>query len=641
MRHYIRDNKSEAMPTAIVVIDTEGTPVPLTGRPNLAIHYLRHCSASYWRIEGGRRTREVTLETDDYRALWDWLYDRLDRRRSTWVWGHGIGYDLQILRVWEEIEAGRLLFFDPQGPIHGSGTGGKRRRPWRGCLVTGDPPTILSCRTPRGQSIRILDILNWANIPLSEIAAMLGMDMPPPLGEDATEADVREACQTRRDVAERAVEGIMGMVADQALGQFRLTIASQAYHAWRHPSLPCRILPTEPGPARDRERAAYYGCGCHVRYQGQVLPPGTDWAPGLAGALPLMPILYSGPVYHLDVTACYGAVMRDGVYPTVYRRTLDTVPLDRLGDVLAAHGVIALARIDSTTEVYPVRREGQTLYRAGKFDTILPGPELALALANDDLVSVHDVQIYTLDRPFRDICDRLWRIRQVYQMASRPLEARLAKVMLAVLHGKLAQRPERWEFVPELLAPQPWGVYAADDSAAGTIVMRRAIGARVQQLLAQDEGETALPAIAAYVTSYARMLMRDLCLTAGMRDCLYSDADSLHVTQSGYDRLVAYGRVRDQEMGYCRVEQVAKHAIYHGPKDYQLDDRIVRVGKQRLAVQTPRGDWRQTDFQRLDNALAGDPPPGPLAMDRTLQITHHPIDARVGGDGWTSPIVEG
>jgi hypothetical protein len=639
MAHYLRRNDSEAGPQSVVILDTEGTAIAKDSAGGKHLHVLRAGYAYHWRYERGNKTRCKELRFTTHLDFWEWLYDVAPRGRTTWVVSHGISYDVQLLRIWDEIESQHLVFSGKSKARNPGAASGQPPPLWTGCIVLADPPTIISCKTRAGAPLKIVDLRNWCNCPLPELADTLRMNLPRRYGEDATEDDVIDYCSDRSAISGEAFGRICDVVRHQALGQFRPTAASQAHHAWRHPDVPCRVCASDDPEVRALERRAYYGARCMVYFHGSVLHPSLEGLEKMAGVDPFLPKGFLAPVYQLDVVCCYGSVMRDRVYPCVHSKTLVNPTIPEALAHTAAYCTLADVAVDAKDVPYPVRDGQEVSWMVGKFTTTLAGPELRPAIVRGDVKEVLRMECYVADRPFDRFADRLWTIRQMYQLANCPLEARLAKVMMAVLHGKLAQRLPRWELVPGKLAPQPWGTFPEYDGREGKVVQYRAIGNVCQVEQPAQEPEDALPAMAAYVASYARKLM-ELLRHEAMRHCvLYEDADSLHVTREGLDRLKALGWLDENEMGKLRVVRSADRAVYYGRKDYEIGDHVVRCGVSRDASVSPRGDFLQEDFQRLDSVVMGRPPAGALSSDRQSRLHHELLGCASSPDGWTRYLI--
>lgn len=639
MVHYLRANHSEAGPQSVVVVDTEGTAVRSERHEGKHLHLLRAGARRMWRYENGQVTREQSGGFIRHDEFWEWLYSVTPRHRTTWIVGHGLSYDVQLLRIWEEIEEGRLVFTGKAKPLNQGPVTGRPPPVWSGCLVLTDPPTIVNCRTRDGRSLKFCDLRNWVNAPLPEIAELVGLKVPPRPGDVATDKDVVDYCEERVDIVTVAFRELVAMVREQALGQFRPTIAGQAQHAWRHPAAPCLVCASGDPEVRALERRAYFGGRTMVYFHGSVLHPGIKGVENYAGVDPFLPKGFLAPVYALDVVCCYGSVMRGNVFPCVHAKTLYEPTRDVALAHSAAYCTLADVIVDSKDVAFPVRKGEDVLYMVGRFQTTLAGPELRPALIAGHVKEVLRMECYVANRPFESFVERLWRIRQLYQLAGHRLKARLAKTMMAVLHGKLAQRNPRWQLEPGKLPLLPWGTFLEYDATAKRSVRYRAVGGVCQRMLEETEPEDGLPAIAAYVTSYARKHM-ELLRDEAMHHCvLYEDADSIHVNQEGLDRLRLRGWIDDQEMGKCRVVASADRAVYYGRKDYELGDHVVHCGIGRAATQSPRGDFLQEDFQRLDSVVMGRPPAGALSADRSARLHHELLGSASGPEGWTRYLI--
>lgn len=146
MRRCLKPNHGTEAASLHVVVDTETTPYPDKHGGGSCTHLLSTGLARRWRMEGGRQTRQAEVVFSDRNVFWNWLFAGLDARRPCWVWAHNAGFDLTALRLWEAIESGELRLQDGgKGPAKG-GSGGGKGKPWSGCCVTEDPPTIICCR---------------------------------------------------------------------------------------------------------------------------------------------------------------------------------------------------------------------------------------------------------------------------------------------------------------------------------------------------------------------------------------------------------------------------------------------------------------------------------------------------------------
>lgn len=639
MRHTIRRNHAAGIPQNHVVLDTETTPVPIPDSPGRHVHRLRLAVARRFRFEGGRFGRLRECVAGDRNTILDWLLAQTNPRNPVWVWCHNAGFDLTAIGLWMLFESGEIMLETPdEAPGGGSDQRGRKKRRV-GVLVTDDPPTIVKCFTRTGATMVFVDTLNWFMCPLSELGEAHGLpklDMPGECGEDS---DWEAYCRRDVEILQASVQSLLSFVSQADLGNLRYTAASQAMALFRHRCLTCDIHTDDRSELKVLERAAYFGGRKEVYYAGAVVRPELAGVAQLAGVKPGVPVLAKGPAIHLDLTAAYPSVMRDNVYPVSYIRSVDNpTPEDLLG-WMSVYCCCASVRISTGCDSYPVKRSGRTIQAIGDFDTCLCGPELIRALRQKDVKMVHLAQLYVADRPFTRFVDACWELRDKFSREGKPLYARLAKLLANSLHGKFGQRSHRWELVPGHVAPCLWGAYAAFDESMGQWECFRSIGGAVQRRGKSEEPAGSFPAIAAYCTSYCRELMYKIRWEAGLREVLYEDSDSIHVTEQGYLALQRRGWIDTAKPG--RLKEVCRGDVteYRGPLDYTMGNRRVVGGLARRAVEDEHGVWHQTNFDRLDSTLTGVPPEGPMVSDVTVSRPVHQILARVGPDGWTSPIL--
>lgn len=638
MKRYIRHNKRTGIPQHHVVFDCETVPVPDGANPKLAVHKLALGAASYFRFEGGQPTRPDRLDFVDRDSFWQWLLGKCHRRHPVWAWSHNAGFDLSALRLWQLLESGELYLSRP----------GLRKtlqkiemlqhaRPG-GLCVTTDPPTVIGCYTPAGARIIFLDLINWLPLSLKEIGEELNcakLDMPGELG--STEEWMRY-CKRDVEILQRAVVSILHFVSSNDLGNLRITAASQSMALYRHRCMGRPITIDTDKDVKRLERQSYYGGRCEVYYAGSVLREGMGGLSCMVGVKAGQPWIERGPVYHLDLAGAYPAAMRDGIFPVRYLRSeVNPRPADVLAG-MAAQCCVASVRINAGNEPWPLRRGKEVWWVIGRFDTVLCGPELERALKSGDVEHVYLAQWYVADRPFREFVDAVWGMRAEYKRRGDNLLSRLCKCIGNALHGKFAQRQSRWSLLPDVLGPKMWGGFVMVDKATGQLRRYRCIAGYVQVQEEDEEKDDNFPLIAAYATSYHRERMRELKLVAGYRNVLYEDADSLHVTQAGKDALCRADEIAEGRLGKLRIEAVADKAVYVGPKDYQLGNKVVCGGLTRKSVVDAHGLWHHTKFLGLGSILASYPPDGPVSIDEEMERPYHPIRGRVARDGWVYPL---
>lgn len=640
MRYRLKHNAQTEVPRHHVVFDCETVPVPSPGGSGACLHKLFVGTALYWRFEEGRATRPRPLVFRDRSTLWNWILRLTHPKYSLWVWAHNLGFDLSAARFWELIECRDVHLSRAAGPFATPMGMPSEGRAFQGSLCTEDPPCYVHCQTRAGASLKLVDTMNWLPCSLAAIGAALGLDKLPMPGEGATDDDWIAYCHRDSEILHKAVCLILSTCLVRDLGNFRFTAASQSMSLFRHRCYTSPIdLDTDPVP-KELERAAYHAPRSEVYFAGACVRGSIQGLEALAGVPADLPSIAKGPVYRLDMNGAYPAVMRDNLYPVRYLNTAHDLTPERLEERMAALGAVADVTCDSGCDPWPCRKPERTLWMTGRVRCQLCGPELLRALRMKYVKTVHKAQFYALAAPFAAFVDTVWSWRQEALAAGDALGAKMAKTIANALHGKFAQRAHGWELKPAVPAPVPWGVWHDRCPDTGRVRTWRAIGWHSQLKSAETECASSFPLIAAYTVAYHRERMRDAASAAGYRDVLYQDADSLHVTHSGYLSLEQRGWISDTAMGKFKIDKVANIAIYHGLKHYQFDAERVCAGLSRKAVLDSRGLWGQTEFLGLDALLNHGMPMGPVSYEVFKALPRAAVPGRVRSDGWVDPYRE-
>jgi hypothetical protein len=638
MKYNLAPNHRCSVPANHVAFDTETTPHPKEGCNGACQHTLHMGVARAWRYEEGQKTRTDELVFWDTAAFWQFVLARTHKRMPLWVWAHSLGFDLCVMLFWHHLEDGTFRIEDKKPPVQVGEKRSQGRKPWHGMLVTGDPPTMIVCRTKQGAEVRFVDTLNWFPCKLAEIGAELGLPKLEMPGESGDDSDWIEYCRRDAEIVEATVDALRDFVLVNDLGDFQMTVASQAMHFFRHRCLASKITIDHELYSKGLERMAYYGGRREIYFRGAVLPADQIPLAGFYGVGIGMPVLGKGPVYQLDVQSCYPSVMADHDYPVELVRTVRDPSPKQLREWLEGLAAVAEVAIDSGDEPWPYRDGGKTLWARGRVKTALCGPELIRALDMGVVTAVGLVQLYAKARPFDKFVRQAWELRCKYLQAGKPLHATLAKLVANALHGKFGQRQCTWELVPGMTAPHPWGFFLHYDTESGLLQRYRSVAWTTQLETLGGERSDTFPLIAAYTCSYAREKMRQLRIWAGLRDTLYEDCDSLHVTQAGYESLCRFGQIKDGELGKLKIQEVSDVAVYRAYRDFRLGERKVLAGVGAKAWQDPHGLFHQVEFLHLDALLMSTPPPGPVSTERVISRPEPSIRGTLCPDGWIDPI---
>jgi len=628
-----------------VCLDTESGQAREHVVGQLTVHRLLVGCARAWRMEGGKVTRVRELCFRRPAELWAWLAGLCGPRRSVRVWCHNAGFDATLCDAWQQLETGDYQL------------------DW--CCLR-DPPTIIVGRFAGGK-LSWVDTLGWWRCPLEQLGLELGLPkLPLPAAGDGLGAWT-DRCWRDVDILCRAVQMLIGAVAELDLGNLAWTAPGQALRHWRHAGWARDLVLHGHLHALTLEREAYYGGQHECFYQGEVRPFALQDARDRQRQYAFGHLPDLGPVHVLDRKSAYPAVMRDELFPVAladYQERATVQDLERAGK--AAY-LIAAVQLQTDRATYPKRVKGRVLYPVGTYWTVLSHPELLAALAAGHIKQVGRVALYAAKPVLREYA-RFWlEQRATWEQERGPAWTGLAKLMANALPGKLGQRAYQWTDQPNDVPPVAWGYYYDCDSPGGRVVRCRAIAGRAQREETWEtpppeeevdpsadslevrrrlgEGPYSAPSLAGAVTSYNRQWMREARDQAGARTVYHQSGDAIAVNQDGFDRLWAAGLIRDGQVGFFQQTRSAEAGVFWGLNDFEIGELPVIAGLNAGARLVEPGCWHVRQFERLEGLIGranGDGRAGPDGSVHTTDAVVH--RARPMGpagskfDGWLRPI---
>jgi hypothetical protein len=606
--------------------------------PTKGLETLRLGVARYCRLDRGEPTRRAVFAFQSASDFWLWMIPKLRPRETTWLFAHGLGFDLRVIKWPEALDAGwlSLSIERPGKPTADGGTSPPRLE--AGLCVFDGSPTILECWAPSGAKLRLVDTLNYWNKPLAKLGESIGLaklEMPDPWDQDAAWLDY---CARDCEILETSVLKLLHWHRTQDLGVFKPTAAGLAMHAFKHRFHSRRIVLHDEETVRQQEREVYYAGELATFYLGPIRRGDRGIDGSLFDKYRETAPRPTGPLHQLDVNSLFPACMADGFYPVRLLRWRDQPEYRHRDSPDLDQGFAARVLIDSTDQTYPARGKGRTYHCLGKFWTSLCGPELARAVRAGHIQAVDWWAEYELDQPFCGFVEHFWGERQRFRVAGDQASAELCKLILNSLYGKFAQHAYEWLNVPGELALSPWSHWTAVDIANKTIKEYRAIGGLTQLRQRAGDHPQAFIAISAWVTATARERMRRLREICGYHHVYYQAVDSLYVSPLGLERLQAAGEVNQDALGKLRLEYTADEADFLGCGYYRIGDRRVLSSIRKTARLIDSEVYEQDQFERLATAFAS-PPLGGVSVKRVVKQVK-PVEP-LGGvteNGWVKPL---
>jgi hypothetical protein len=589
-RHELKWNKATEAPYRFLFTDTETVG---TGRDNTGEQRIRLGSACYWERPHDRHAERI--EWHDYRTadeFWELVDTYSADKTRLVVFAHNVGFDFQVLGSGEALRA------------HG----------WiiRKAIID-SPRFILKAR--RGsQSLWILDWFNYFRGSLAFAGELVGVPKLPMPAAASSDSEWAVYCRNDVLVLFQAVRRYVEFLARYDLGAFAYTLAGQSMNAYRHRFMPVPIMVHVNKAAIELERRGYYGGRTELFHKGE-LPPGA----------------YA----YVDINSAFASVMHDEEFPTALVGVAPRCSVARLEELCQKYAVIADVDLATELPLYPKRHEQRLVFPIGGFSTTLSTPELIVALQRGHVVSVSKCALYKRGVIFKTWVEEIYKLRSDAKQVGDKLWDELLKRLMNSLYGKFGQLNDEWEIVGDEPG-EPDRIWTQYDLDKGTRNTYRRLGGVVEKAIGDREGYNSFVAIAAQVTSSARVLLLKYIERAGFSNVFYCDTDSLIVNLEGYKRLKPH--IDPSALGQLKLEHASRHVRINAAKNYVFGATVRHKGRRKDALQL-RGDrYRQIQFVSLQGAMRLGHNGGPLI--RHIE-KHDTLTYRKGivlSDGHVTPL---
>lgn len=509
----------------VVYLDTETDSVweeydteRLTLKVGYAVHKRRNNKGGWTK---GKWLRFTAID-----PIADFLVSKVRENSALTVVAHNMDFDALICGFAKTLpERG----FTAPNPIFGSG------------------PYIVVYRNGK-RRIKLVCSLNHLKSSLAALGDRFGkpkMEMP------AADAPIEEwDVYGRNDVEVLAhvMERYTDWVYKRGFGTMQDTAPQQAYFAYRRLHMTTNLFPTANKIARRLSEKALYGGRTEMFWKGRSRRPG----------------------YYCDFNSAYPHVMREGWFPTRFVGNLRDPNSDRLRKWLRGHLLIAKVTIRAGDPDYPVHRDGRLQFRADRFTTYLADAEFRDAFGRGRIEQVHMASVFEKARIFRSWVDDLYPERQQAKEAGDVVSDYLLKLYLNSLFGKFGQKAYKSKVLGDCPPDELLSRHAISEKDGTRFHLRKYAGKAVLSWV-QGTKNSAMPEIAACVTSEARLMLTRHIRAAGRKNVAYCDTDSLIVTPKGYERLGSPGRTAD--LGDLCLEAGPAHYEIRGLKNYTFGDK--------------------------------------------------------------------
>lgn len=533
--HVLSRNHARRMPTNFVFVDTETKGVS-DGKVTNAIFRLgvacfttrrsdRNTVADYW------------LDFNSPSEFWSVVDARTRDNTKTLIYAHNTHFDFFVLNGLDELKA---LGWEVQKYYVSSG---KFIMPFK-----------------KGKKkLLILDSGNILKIPLADIGKFVGIPKMEVAFDSVNDEDLRVYCRNDVAIVRKWVLDFVDFVDKNDLGNFRYTLAGQCFNAYRHKFMKHPIIIHSNAKALELERKAYYGGRTEAFYIGKK----------------------SNEQFHiLDVNSMYPYVMKENEYPTKLIYSGNSCSLEELNRALEKYLVIADVTLKTDVNAFPFRQT-RVIFPTGTFDSSLCTSELKLAVKLGAIVKVNAINIYEKAPIFEGYIDYFYDMKLEATKNNNQISREIAKLFLNSLYGKFGQSHKDMKKVCEV-KDHPNRIETQIDADTGKNHIVHFINGVMYKEGDKQEAYNSFPAIAAHVTSNARVKLWEYINLAGKENVFYSDTDSLLVNEKGKRNLETV--VNNENLGSLSLECSADWFEVRGAKDYDFGKKHRIKGVKNLVV---------------------------------------------------------
>ena len=559
---------------------------------NRIAHSLRlgWAALAHYGLEDGLQVSEW-FKFEDPLSFWQWVFAISGEHEQIYVVAHNISYDARLLQAFSILPANSFV---PDYAIMS-----------QSCVFF----TFQSDK----QKIHLLDNSNYWQFSLEDLGKEFGVHKGKVDFETATDSELSAYCKRDVSVLVTIWQFWLSFLDEHDLGDFAITVAGQAWNAYRHKFMPVKIGIHNRKDAIDLERASYRGGRVEVFQTGK----------------------FNGEKYYkLDVNGLYAYCMAGSPHPQKLLKIVHARNPRELFTLMERWLTIADVVVETDKPYYPYRARHENYFPTGIFRTQLTTPELRIAIGEDHLRAIGEVALYEPADLFSEYINTLTPLRQQYKASGDTGRSLICKMLRNSLYGKFAQRGYKQEVLGD--APiDKVGVRKWVQLETGNRCVDWTFGGKIIRQYYEGESFDSFPAVSAHTAAYGREHMLMLLDLAGWENCLYMDTDSLIVTENGFERL---GLAIDSlKLGHLKVEGVTSDLEIMAKKAYRFGEKEVIKGIKKKAKRVGEKTYSQEYFTTLNYSFRSGNLSNVQTYTAETHLRHIVTNAIVGDDGRVRP----
>ena len=579
--HELKGTTKMTFPSRVIFIDTETKQEKRiinngTQTTEEIIHHLFFGVAQYVDYDS-KKTHDELIFYHEW-DFWEWVENHTADHKKLIIIGHNMDFDFRVLRGFTYLSdmGYELKNLIADGSKFLCTFNFKGKNDYENLI---DDPKY---EHEKRKTIQILDTVNWFKVSLRKLGEQIGdykLDFPS--YEDPIEKWIIY-CKQDVNVLRKTYENWINFLKENNLGTFSETLAKQALTAFKYRFLKHKVIIHCNKDAVAMERQAYYGGRTECYFIGKES---------------------KGKYYKFDVNSMYPYVMRNNVFPAKLQGVRH-IDLNKTVKGSSKNIVrIALCNIDTKKNCIPYRYNKRLCFPVGTMQCHLCEPEIQLAEKMGAKVEILKVAYYEATPLFQFWVDECYALRRKFKEESNNIYQFCIKILMNSLYGKMGQKTPVWKEVFDDGTNDNW-IKTFIDAESGKTRHIKCISGKWFEQFGEEEGFDSFVAIAAFVTSYARVYLYEILEMAGHENCYYMDTDSVIVNEDGKERLTSL--LDESELGKLKIEKTDDTVEIYNLKDYVFGGETVLKGVSKNSVKLSENKFLCEQWEHLNGALMRD-----------------------------------
>ena len=590
--HILKANKRREIPHHLIFYDCESYPEKVA--EDVEKHRLRLGWAVYVRVKGNKKPLRFYEKWKKFKSreeFWDFVLSHAKDKKKLYLIAHNQNFDFIILNGFKELE----------------------KRGWKLETWIIDANLFYVRFRKEGKTIVVIDTLNLFKFSVKALGEAVGLEKLKVDFNKASERELSVYCRRDVEIIKEMFLSYLKFLVEHNLGNFKWTIASQAFTAFKHRFMRHKIYIHDNWEVIELERKTYRGGRCEAFFLGEI----------------------RGNVYDLDVNSLYPFVMIKHEYPTKLIKHGKSLSIEALKRFLSKYCVIAHVLIKTPEPVFGVKRE-RLIFPVGQFHAYLCTNELKYALEKGYIQKVYEYAVYEKAPIFKEYVQFFYDLKAYYSKTGDKVRRTLTKLFMNSLYGKFGQHNENFiELDNEGCGDYRVEIFYNERTKERALIIN--LGEkRYLKVKGHSEAMDSFVAIAAEVTANARMHLWYLMQKAGRENVYYCDTDSVFVNENGFKRLK--DEIDDYELGKLKLERVGTRLEIRNVKDYTIDNITKLKGVRKDSVKIGENQYKTYRFLKFRSLLRKGSIDAPMVEYYVKTLKREYRKGIVGKDGWVMPF---